>query len=94
MKFIVAGVGPGDPDLVTVGALKAIREADVVLIPHSRAERASVAETAVRAHIPDLQVAPVVFPMTRDTQKRDAELKEQLSVFNQQERPFNLESRF
>ena len=80
MKFIVAGVGPGDPDLVTTGALKAIRSAGLVLSPHSRAERASVAEAAVRAHIPELETAPVVFPMTSDAQKRDAELKAQLKA--------------
>jgi len=80
MKFIVAGVGPGDPDLVTTGALRAIRSAGLVLSPHSRAERASVAEAAVRAHIPELETAPVVFPMTSDAQKRDAELKAQLKA--------------
>ena len=37
MKFIVAGVGPGDPDLVTTGALKVIHAAGLVLSPHSRA---------------------------------------------------------
>ncbi|MBQ8090350.1 MAG: precorrin-2 C(20)-methyltransferase [Pyramidobacter sp.] len=80
MKFIVVGVGPGDPDLVTAGALKAIRSAGLVLSPHSRLERASVAETAVRTHIPDLEVSPVLFPMTNDAQKRDAELLSQLEA--------------
>ena len=80
MKFIVAGVGPGDPDLVTTGALRVIRDAGLVLSPHSRAERASVAEAAVRAHIPDLETAPVVFPMTNNARRRDAELKAQLEA--------------
>ncbi len=80
MKFTVVGVGPGDPDLVTVGALKAVRNADLVLAPRSRAGQAGVAETVVRAHIPDLAVAPVLFPMTSDAGKRDAELKAQLEA--------------
>ncbi len=78
MKFIVAGVGPGDPDLVTYGAVKAVRAADLVLSPRSREGKASVAESAVRAHIPDLVAAPVVFPMTRDANARDAALKARL----------------
>jgi len=78
MKFIVAGVGPGDPDLVTFGALKLIERADLVLSPHSHAERASVAEQAVRPHLPNLKTTPVLFPMTDDTASRDASLKKQL----------------
>ena len=43
MKFIVAGVGPGDSDLITVKALKVIKDADIVLTPHSKSGKASVA---------------------------------------------------
>lgn len=84
VKFIVVGVGPGDPDLVTVGALKAIRNASLVLSPHSKSERASVAESAVRAHIPDLKVCDVLFPMTNDAKRRDASLLEQLEKLHPQ----------
>ena len=62
MKFIIAGVGPGDPDLVTVGALKALKDADLVLVPRSHAERASVAGEILKAHLPDLKTVPLVFP--------------------------------
>src|SRR5258708_13147331 len=33
MKLIGGGVGPGDPDLVTVKAVRVLTEADVVLVP-------------------------------------------------------------
>lgn len=84
MKFIVAGVGPGDPGLVTVGALKLIERADLVLSPHSHAERSSVAELAVRPHLPDLKTTPVLFPMTGDAASRDASLKAQLEELRPQ----------
>ena len=52
MKLIVAGVGPGDSGMVTAGALRALDEADLVLIPHARDGSSSVAGTVVGAHLP------------------------------------------
>ena len=78
MRLIVAGVGPGDPGMVTAGALRALEDADLVLIPHSRDGRPSVAEGAVRAHLRDGVAVSVVFPMIRDAQGRDAALRERL----------------
>ena len=78
MRLIVAGVGPGDPGMVTAGALRALEDADLVLIPHSRDGRPSVAEGAVRAHLRDGVAVPMVFPMIRDAQGRDAALRRRL----------------
>ena len=78
MRLIVAGVGPGDPGMVTAEALRALEDADLVLIPHSRDGRPSVAEGAVRAHLRDGVAVSVVFPMIRDAQGRDAALRERL----------------
>ncbi len=80
MKFIVVGVGPGDPDLVTISALKAIRSADLVLCPRSRADRAGVAEEVVLHHFPQLKICRFFFPMTKDAQARDAELFRQVEA--------------
>ena len=38
-RLIGVGVGPGDPELVTVKAVRVLREADVVLVPVLRAAR-------------------------------------------------------
>lgn len=78
MRLIVAGVGPGDPGMVTAGALRALEDADLVLIPHSRDGRPSVAEGAVRAHLRDGVAVPMVFSMIRDAQGRDAALRGRL----------------
>ena len=80
MKFIVAGVGPGDSDLITVKALKVIKDADIVLTPHSKSGKASVAEEVVRAHLSDIKTMPMVFPMVSDGEARDASLREQLAL--------------
>ena len=84
MRLIVAGVGPGDPGMVTAGALRTLEDADLVLIPHSRDGRPSVAEGAVRAHLRDGVAVSVVFPMIRDAQGRDAALRERLEELRPQ----------
>ena len=77
IKFIAAGVGPGDPDLITVKALKAIERAGLVLTPVAVAGRPSIAESVIRAHL-KIDAVPIVFPMTRDEKNRDSILLEQL----------------
>lgn len=79
LKFIVAGVGPGDPELITVKALKTIEKADVILTPHSKDGKASIAEQIVRSHLKDIKTMPIVFPMVSDGEKRDEILRSQLS---------------
>ena len=79
MKFIAVGVGPGDPDLITIKALKAIERADLVLTPVAAAGRASIAESVVRAHL-NVETISIVFPMTRDEKIRGSVLLEQLEV--------------
>lgn len=80
----IAGVGPGDPDLITAGALKVIAAADLVLIPCADSGRQSVAGEIVRAHLPDLDMVPFIFPMTSDSAARDRKLREQLADISAQ----------
>jgi precorrin-2/cobalt-factor-2 C20-methyltransferase len=79
LKFTAVGVGPGDPDLVTIKALKVLEEADLVLVPVTRAGHPSVADSVIRAHL-EVDTIPVVFPMTRDEKTRDNALREQLEA--------------
>jgi precorrin-2/cobalt-factor-2 C20-methyltransferase len=51
--LVGVGVGPGDPDLVTVGAVRVLREADVVLVPVLALDEPGRAEATVRAHLDD-----------------------------------------
>ena len=54
-RLIGVGVGPGDPELVTVKAVRVLREADVVLVPVLAAGPQSPepgrAETIIRAYV-------------------------------------------
>jgi uroporphyrin-III C-methyltransferase len=56
-EVILVGGGPGDPDLLTVGGLKALRSADVVLYDHL-APLACLAETAPGTALIDVGKIP------------------------------------
>ena len=61
------GLGPGDPDLITVKGVRAIERADVIFVPRSRDGGGSVAQKIAAKWLSDRQtVIPVTTPMTRD----------------------------
>ena len=61
------GVGPGDPELVTLKALKAIKAAEVVFTARSSKNDYSIALNTVREHLrEDVKVVNLDFPMTKD----------------------------
>lgn len=65
------GVGPGDPDLLTVKAARAIREADTIMCPASAEDRPSIALSVVRDIVDGSRqkIVKLIFPMIKD---RDA----------------------
>lgn len=68
-EIIAVGCGPGDPELLTVKAVKAIRNADVIMCPVSKEGKSSIALTVVSPILDDSkmpEVVNLVFPMTKD----------------------------
>lgn len=67
-KIYGVGVGPGDPELLTLKAARLIREADVIAIPAKNRESCTAYQIARQAvpEIGEKDVLPVVFPMTKD----------------------------
>lgn len=59
------GVGPGDPQLLTLAAIQAIREADIVFGPTTDIAQAGRAELIAKAVLPDLEVARILFDMSK-----------------------------
>lgn len=57
------GMGPGDPDLVTVKGLKVLRAADVVFVPVSAAGDPGYAEGVVLAHVDPGRLRRLVFAL-------------------------------
>ncbi|WP_312881993.1 precorrin-2 C(20)-methyltransferase [Actinomadura alba] len=60
-RLIGVGLGPGDPELVTVKALRVLREADVVLAPVMTLDERGRAEAVADAH--GIEVTRVVFAL-------------------------------
>ncbi|MDP9399140.1 MAG: precorrin-2 C(20)-methyltransferase [Actinomycetota bacterium] len=67
-RLVGVGVGPGDPELVTVKGVRVLREADVVLVPvmgdgASGQALPGRAEATVRAHVDAARVRRAVFAL-------------------------------
>lgn len=62
--LIGVGVGPGDPELVTVKGIRILRAADVVLVPVMGEDVPGRAEATVRAHVEAARIRKVVFALT------------------------------
>ena len=61
------GVGPGDPELMTLKAVRVLRTVDVIYTAASTKNDYSLAVNVARAHIPTATpVIRLAFPMTRD----------------------------
>ena len=63
----VVGVGPGDPDLLTISAVRAIESADVIACPVARIGAQSMAAAIAGRWISSNQtLMPLLFPMVQE----------------------------
>lgn len=69
-KIVGVGVGPGDPELITVKAVKTLKTADVISIPKAHENKPSLALAIVKHILEERERPPevleLVFPMTKD----------------------------
>lgn len=64
-KLYGVGVGPGDKELVTVKALRILREADVIMAPKMKSGE-TTAYNIVEEYIKEKEVIECVMPMSKD----------------------------
>ncbi len=61
------GVGPGDPDLLTIKAAKILHQVDIIIAATSTKNEDSLALEIARPHLgPTAQIIAMGFPMSRD----------------------------
>lgn len=66
-----ASLGPGDPDLVTLKTLKALKAADTIIVPATTTAdgtESSRAAAIITAHVPDAPIHTFRLPMSHDRQ--------------------------
>ncbi len=64
--FYGIGVGPGDPELLTVKAIKAIEQVDVLIAPKTEKKDGSVALSVAKPYLKkDVEIVYQVFPMVK-----------------------------
>ena len=70
-KAYGVGVGPGDPELMTLKAVRLIRENEVIAVPGKNARESVAYKIALGAvpEIADKTLVPVYMPMVRDREK-------------------------
>lgn len=86
--FYGIGVGPGDPELLTVKAINAIKAADVLIAPKTEKKEGSVALSIAKPYLrSDIEIVYQVFPMVKNfadsTDAWEANKKEILSLLEQ-----------
>ncbi len=66
-NFYGIGVGPGDPELMTVKGMNILARCKKVFVPKSRTKRESVARKIAETYIrEDAEIREVLFPMVED----------------------------
>jgi len=63
--FTIVGVGPGDPSLLTIAAVDAIKKAKVIVFPISDDNKNGFAAEIVKKYTKFKKNIPIIFPMAR-----------------------------
>lgn len=80
-KLVGVGTGPGDPDLLTIKAARAIASADVVAF-FAKSGNASNARAIAETHLRPGQVEEALdYPVTTEIHRHDQSYKQQIQAF-------------
>ncbi len=86
MTVYSVGLGPGDPELITVKAMRILEESDIVVVPQSDQTGRSVAREIVLRYIPEEKIMMYYFPMNNDREelkRRYTELAKKIKALSE-----------
>jgi precorrin-2/cobalt-factor-2 C20-methyltransferase len=80
-RLIGVGVGPGDPELLTLKAMRALKEADLI-VHFAKAGNGSNARAIVAQYLKDgVDELPLYYPITTEVAKEDAAYRDAIYQF-------------
>ena len=82
-ELIAVGCGPGDPDLLTVKAVKAIQNADIIMCPTSKEGKPSISFSVISSILDktkNQEIVNLVFPMTKDKETLESTWKKNSKI--------------
>jgi precorrin-2/cobalt-factor-2 C20-methyltransferase len=73
-KLFVIGIGPGDPELMTLKAVRVLKEVPCIFVPKGREEGSSLALSIVRRILPleGKEIVEAHFPMVKTVQSSES----------------------
>ncbi|HHT9120767.1 MAG TPA: precorrin-2 C(20)-methyltransferase [Candidatus Hypogeohydataceae bacterium YC41] len=74
--FYGIGIGPGDPELLTLKAARIIKEVDVIFVPKAGIKEESMALDIARPLLDGKRVVEKVFPMIKETERLESHWRE------------------
>ena len=80
-KLTGVGVGPGDPELVTVKGVKAIKSADVIVYHETETHNRNALKIARQWISETARLQPLIYPVTMQSDSRSKEYRERLKEF-------------
>lgn len=84
-KFYGIGVGPGDPELLTLKAVRILKSIDVLLIPQTKREKKGVAHRIIESFLKDeIELVYSDFPMVSEEKSFEVAGKKAAQIIEDQ----------